>query len=63
MLPGTYICQREQGESLGMKIGPRTTPPGKQLAYIVTMRAKEAAEASKEQEECSNKVKRGVNGE
>ena len=59
ILLGTDVS--ELGKLLGMKIAPRTTPPGEQRAYMVTTRAKEAAEASKEQEERSNVQKSAVN--
>lgn len=51
----------ELGELLGTKIAIRTTPPVEQWAFAVTTRAKEAAEASKEQQERSNKENSGVN--
>ena len=59
VLLGTDVS--ELGNLLGTKIAPRTTFPSEQRAYMVTTRAKGAAEASKEQEERSNEKKSGVN--
>ena len=52
----------ELGKLLGTTIAPRiTSHASEQRAYVVTTRAKEAAEASKEQEERSSEEKSGVN--
>ena len=55
ILLGTDISERVNWRD------PRTTTPGEQRAYVVTTRAKEATEVSKEQEERLNEEMSGVN--